>query len=863
MFLARNTVITLLLLSGSLILGFTKTARAGLDLEYTVTIEKGNDTVHVQLNISNIDTSYLPFEFRSEARDQNIENYISNLSAESDGSALIITDISEGKWRINSPGSTVTLQYDIARIVPYNWSHLLADNTEVAVYIDDEYGFLMGPFFFAYPFDSTDLSPEDISSIKIEFEVPNGWDVLTPYSEEGDHFTIEQSGTNLLSAFIKRQQIYMGKMKFYASKWVGNCKVQMGAPEGNDNVWELQTQQDVQDHVNATALVLAEYTRIFGDNPYSIYTMYPNFIENREGRQYTFPGGRYFGNGWQYWPKRRRQDLVAHMALSFMLCWSDDVPLRVEYDIEKGIGEMYYGHTLAWSLFNDETDLGNMYYWYLVYDRMHGTALIEHYEYTSYVKGEWVALLLDKRIQEATNGAKDLNTVINVLYRKYKQTDHTVTYHDLQEEVEFITGSDFSTFFSQYIDSDDKIPAYQYVAPYRGYFLNLPATLENTYYLELYGKTSPLFVLIEMATNLQKHIWAGIFYQTHLDEFAAYVLALHEIESITETNVEDALSELTNRDCSGFFDRWVNSFGRLSLTELKEWLSDYKNDTNTPRCATGSATSLTANSAILNGTINPNGAITTYYFEYGTSSSYGSETTKANTGSGTNSIPVTTNLTGLNSNTTYYCRIVATNSAGTIKGGQKSFTTSAVAPTVCTTVATFVTSTSATLNGTVNPNGEATTYYFEYGLDTSYGSPTSSASAGSGTSAVSVNAAISGLNSDTTYHYRVVATNSDGTSYGDDKTFNTTIVYVELSGSCGGKTPCYSTIQAAIGAASSGATIKIVEGTYSENLSLNSAKELILSGGWDSTFSTQAGNSTITSLTIDNGTAIFENIVIQ
>jgi len=136
--LTRKTLIVFLLLSGLLTLGFTKMARAGLDLEYTVNIEKGNDTIHVQLNISNIDTTYLPFEFSSEARDQNIGNYVSNLSAESGGSALIITDISNGKWRINSPGSTVTLQYDIKKLVPYDWSHLWADNTEVAVYIDDE-----------------------------------------------------------------------------------------------------------------------------------------------------------------------------------------------------------------------------------------------------------------------------------------------------------------------------------------------------------------------------------------------------------------------------------------------------------------------------------------------------------------------------------------------------------------------------------------------------------------------------------------------------------------------------------------------------------------------------------------------------
>ena len=576
--MARKTILILMLMIGTVMLSTTGNAYAGLDLEYTVTIEKGNDTVHVKLNISNINTAYLPFEFSSESRDQNIENYVSSLSAESGGSPLIINDTGDGKWRVNSPGKAATLQYDIKKLVHYNWSHLYADNTEVAVYIDDEYGFLMAPFFFAYPFDATNMSPGDISSVKIRFQLPDEWDILTPYSKEADYFVVNQSGNNLLWSFINRQQIYMGKMKFYAAKWVGNCKVQMGVPVGNDNTWELQTQQEVQDYVDATALALTEYISIFGNNPYLVYTMYPNLRENKNEKWYSFPGTRYFGNGYQYWPEYRRQDLMAHMSLSFMCSWGD-APLKATYDIEKGIGEMYYGHTLAWSLFNDETDLGNMYYWYLVYDRMHGTSLINHYEYTSYVKGEWVALLLDKKIQEVTDNSKNLNTIMNTSYQKYKQTNYTVTYQDLQTETESITNSDFSTFFSQYVDNDIKIPAYQYVAPYKEYFLNLPSTLENTYSLKLYGKTSPLFILIEMTTNLQEHIWAGMFYQTHLDEFASYIIASYNIETISEIDVENTLSDLTNMDCTGFFSRWENSFGRISLAELKEWLYDYMDDT--------------------------------------------------------------------------------------------------------------------------------------------------------------------------------------------------------------------------------------------------------------------------------------------
>jgi hypothetical protein len=186
-------------------------------------------------------------------------------------------------------------------------------------------------------------------------------------------------------------------------------------------------------------------------------------------------------------------------------------------------------------------------------------------------------------------------------------------------------------------------------------------------------------------------------------------------------------------------------------------------------------------------------------------------------------------------------------------------------PTITTTSATSVTSTSATLNGTVNPNGETTTYYFEYGTDTSYGSATSSSSAGSGTSAVSVNAPISGLISDTTYHYRLVATNSEGTSYGDDKTFRTTIFYVDPAGSCAGNSPCYTTIQAAIDAAESESVIKILQGTFYEDITVNQVYALTLSSGWDSTFTTQSSSTVINSLTINgtSGTVEVDNVVLQ
>ena len=95
-----------------------------------------------------------------------------------------------------------------------------------------------------------------------------------------------------------------------------------------------------------------------------------------------------------------------------------------------------------------------------------------------------------------------------------------------------------------------------------------------------------------------------------------------------------------------------------------------------------------------------------------------------------------------------------------------------VNPVVTTNVATNITSSSATLNGTVHPNGLTTTVHFEYGITTNYGSTTANRNY-TGNTTQSVSANITGLSPDTTYHFRLVGTNSGGTSYGSDRTFTT------------------------------------------------------------------------------------------
>jgi hypothetical protein len=192
-----------------------------------------------------------------------------------------------------------------------------------------------------------------------------------------------------------------------------------------------------------------------------------------------------------------------------------------------------------------------------------------------------------------------------------------------------------------------------------------------------------------------------------------------------------------------------------------------------PAATTGSASSITATSAVVSGSVNPNGAATSWQVQYGTSVAYGSATAPASAGSGSAPAPVSAPLGGLAPDTTYHFRIVATSTGGTSDGADATFTTAKAPPAVTGAAPASVTATQALPTATVNPNGIATTVTFQYGHTTSYGSTSAPVSAGSGTAPVRVQGVIGGLSPGTAYHYRAVAASADGTTYGADTAFTT------------------------------------------------------------------------------------------
>jgi hypothetical protein len=205
---------------------------------------------------------------------------------------------------------------------------------------------------------------------------------------------------------------------------------------------------------------------------------------------------------------------------------------------------------------------------------------------------------------------------------------------------------------------------------------------------------------------------------------------------------------------------------------------------NGPSVTTGAASGVGQSAATLTGAIDSQGAETSYYFEYSGPGTFSIVSGKAGSGSG--NATVTAPVNGLSPGAAYQYRLIATNAGGTTFGSYQTFTTAPPPPSGPPAVATGGTSnltpSSATLAGTVDPSGGATSYQFQYGTTAAYGASLPEASAGSVAEAEGVVAGLSGLAPGTAYHYRLVATNAAGTTYGADQTFTTPAAPVSVFG---------------------------------------------------------------------------------
>jgi hypothetical protein len=202
-----------------------------------------------------------------------------------------------------------------------------------------------------------------------------------------------------------------------------------------------------------------------------------------------------------------------------------------------------------------------------------------------------------------------------------------------------------------------------------------------------------------------------------------------------------------------------------------------------PTTVTGPATPHAGGVAV-EGEVNPNSvAITECSFEYGTNTSYGQSAPchpePAEIGSGSTPQPVSAEITGLQPGTVYHYRLVAANANSSSQGQDRTFLTPA-APSINNGSVEDITASTADLTAQIDPNGADTTYRFEYGTSTAYGTslPIPDGDIAAGTSEQTVTVHLTGLLANTVYHFRVIAQNAVGVTTGVDHTF----VYTSASG---------------------------------------------------------------------------------
>jgi hypothetical protein len=189
-----------------------------------------------------------------------------------------------------------------------------------------------------------------------------------------------------------------------------------------------------------------------------------------------------------------------------------------------------------------------------------------------------------------------------------------------------------------------------------------------------------------------------------------------------------------------------------------------------PTVATLGASGPDTNNLALTASINPGGRHTTAWFHWGATTNLGTVTPPASVGSGAVSSNFSSSISNFAVSTMYYCRAVASNSAGVVTGATVAFW---IGPPLAVTLpATVLNRSNAWLNGRVTADSLPSTAWFEWGTNSSYGNTILLGQLpAQGSLAALLRSALNGLDPTATYHFRVAASNSLGVAVGADQQF--------------------------------------------------------------------------------------------
>lgn len=542
-----------------------------VSLRYDVTLPLETGGARVELTIGNAPQS-LQMGFDRDA--QAAALVVSDVRALTAGAAM--TPDGMGGWTLTSGGGEVRIEYLMPAIIRFAGTvgGSSGGATEVALYIGTDAALIMGPYLFMEPLLF------DASTITLHFQAPPAWEIFTPYRKVGDHYEAFRVTSNLIDDFVRRQQIYLGTMRFTASEDIDGTTVALGilaSDKSYDVHRSLDSQGAVDAFVNASAMSYRGLTELFDANPFPVYTMYSSYATTFGGGDgYRFSGSRFFGNGQGIWTEPRYDYLAGHMLSSFVS--RGDAPIRGDDQVTVAIGEMYYGKEIARRNFDPTPYEGRWLHHYYAYERMwNEPGIADKTDFFAKFQPMFFALLLDHEIRKATDGQKSLDDVFAHLYHSTAAEDQ-IGLDDIVTATETVTGHDPNPAYQDYIIGRGHMPLAPLVEPFLPSKAGYPALAQEGWpWLLFEGHWEPLFALIEITIHREPHVMAGLL-DTYgrLDEFAARLLVHRGSDRLLSAQeIEAALSDVTGADATGFLDRWIGSHGALTTQGFDDWLEDY------------------------------------------------------------------------------------------------------------------------------------------------------------------------------------------------------------------------------------------------------------------------------------------------
>jgi len=484
--------------------------------------------------------------------------------------------VADGIWRVSNAGDPLRFTYSVEKVVPEDPGRIpWAKSNDVAVFSDELCAVIIASYLLVYP----DLS--DFDRISLEFDVPDEWIVVCPHPREGDEYVVQARVGDPIADLLADQEIYMGVMKYYTEVPSTNTTVKLGTLEADDyGDIELRTPAEVDEYAQVAAVALARWEEFFGADPPPVYVLTPNFKRDHEGEwlKWRVTAGL---NGMQYWNPHRWDEFLGHAFASWAM--ASPAPMLVEWGIALGIFQGYFSQTFSWELFDDPIYLAKRYLYYLMYDWMyeHHDRPPESYsiwqdEYDACFRWEFIGMLLDETIQERSAGAYTLEDAVRWMYGRYAGTGVKTSAVHLEQAIETSTGVEISDVFSLYVYCDAELPVYSYIAENRQEFVEQAHVLEAVHgHNYMHGHITPWFVNLVMAAALGEHLVHALQDLEYAVDVAEIILADYSLDSLTEEDIVDVLSDESGVDCSRFFTHWEDSFGRLPLDDFIAWLEDY------------------------------------------------------------------------------------------------------------------------------------------------------------------------------------------------------------------------------------------------------------------------------------------------